>query len=215
MRQFATGVGDGEDFYAPMPGGEIARCLFALACMWQVSLAVLDFSVAFMHTPLPTDDLIFIWPPAHIDTTCGTVWCLRKALNGLRISAKAFGDFLKKVLTELGWTQSKLQPNLYMGPNGMRLSHHIDDALVLGMLDMIGKFVIQLGLYIKVKSWSVINQVEPTEYVGGSYWRTPAGGIVEASLPGYIRSIAAIVGLESCMWCFHTGSYTCGSRQAI
>ena len=75
--------------------------------------------------------------------------------------------------------------------------------------------MIQLGLYINVKSWSVINQAEPTEYVGGSYWRTPAGGIVEGSLPGYIKSLAATVWLESCMGCVHTGSYTCRSRQAI
>merc|ERR1712194_584214 len=117
----------GDEFFAPTPGGEMGRILFALASMWDLALVVLDFSVAFMHTPLTNPE--WIDPPPHVQKPGrANVWKLRKALNGLRVSAKAFGDFLRATLENMGWTRSKLHPNMFIGPKDTKLAltHHID-----------------------------------------------------------------------------------------
>ena len=201
VRQFnpAKGKVGGDEFFAPTPGGEIGRILFALASMWGLGLAVLDFSVAFMHTPLKKPE--WIEPPPHAQRAGSPiVWKLRKALNGLRVSAKAFCDYLFDVLTDMGWKRSRLQPNLFLGPVGSKLAltHHIDDALVMGIVSEIASFVAELGKRIKVKMWKLIAADSITEYVGGAYWRTADGGVLETPLPGYIAGIGSLLGLDRC-----------------
>ena len=201
VRQFNPDKGrvGNDEFFAPTPGGEIGRILFALASMWQLALAVLDFSVAFMHTPLAKPE--WIDPPPHVQKPGRrNVWKLRKALNGLRVSAKAFGDFLREVLENMGWTRSRLQPNLFIGPPGTKLAltHHIDDALVLGLYAEIAAFMTELGKIIKVKVWKLLATDSMTEYVGGAYWRTDKGGVLETPLPGYIAGIGSLLGLDRC-----------------
>ena len=98
-RQFAGASKEGE-YYAPTPGGEVQRIMLATSLMLQLSVAVLDFSAAFMHTPISEET--WVWPPAHVDDTRSTVWRLLKGLNGLRCSGRDFGEYLAEVLEELG-----------------------------------------------------------------------------------------------------------------
>merc|ERR1712194_480566 len=143
----------------------------------------------------------WIDPPPHVQKPGrANVWKLRKALNGLRVSAKAFGDFLRATLENMGGARSKLQPNMFIGPKGTKLAltHHIDDALMLGIPSEIAAFMIELGKIIKVKVRKLLSTDSMTEYVGGAYWRTANGGVLETPLPGYISGIGSLLGLDKC-----------------
>ena len=103
---------------------------------------------------------------------------------------------------------SKLQPNLFVGPPGSRmaLTHHIDDALVLGTAEAIAKFVAELGKHIKIKMWRLLSETEPVDYVGGAHWRTNDGGVLETPLAGYVAGIGALFVLLVARQFLHLGS---------
>ena len=67
-----------------------------LAQLRRWNLAKLDIKGAFMYAPLPQDTLIIVRPPAAWIrmgiVPIGTLWTVRKAVYGLRVSPRAWGQ---------------------------------------------------------------------------------------------------------------------------
>ena len=109
--------------------------LRALQRGWKVRTA--DISVAFLHSKIPSDQHIFVRPPATEDSKHGYAkgkffWTLKRALYGLRQAPKFFQECLAEVLQELHWTRLKSEPQLWVHDQrqGALLLAHVDDLLV-------------------------------------------------------------------------------------
>ena len=81
-----------------------------------------EISVAFMNTPMPEGDLVYVEPPEGLYEQNDTVWCLKRALNGLRDASRLFHEHFAAVLTSrLGFTRSEAQPALFCGSCAQRV----------------------------------------------------------------------------------------------
>eukprot|EP00972_Heterocapsa_arctica_P103959 15321278-Heterocapsa_arctica.AAC.1 len=58
-----------------------------------------DVSTAFLHAPLPGDELILVEPPSNLRRP-GWLWQLKEALYSLRISPRLFQEFTVDVLKD-------------------------------------------------------------------------------------------------------------------
>ena len=67
-----------------------------------------DISVAFMNTPMPEGDPVYVEPSEGLHEHNNTVWCLKRALNGLSDTSRLFHEHFADVLTSrLGFTRSE------------------------------------------------------------------------------------------------------------
>ena len=73
--------------------------------------ATADFSVAFMHSSMTEE--VFVQPPTEANLPQGTVWLLRRALNGLRCAAAAFQAYLRSLLEDAGFRRSMAALSIY------------------------------------------------------------------------------------------------------
>ena len=103
VRQFANSLD--ANFYSPTPGLEGTRVLLAMALLFG------DISVAFMNTPIPEGDPV---PPEGLYEHNDTVWCLKRALNGLRDASRLHEHVAAVLTSRLGFTRSEAQPTLFV-----------------------------------------------------------------------------------------------------
>ena len=61
VRHFANSLDAA--FYSPTPGLEVTRVLMAMALAKDLTILYGDISVAFMNTPMPEGDLVYVEPP--------------------------------------------------------------------------------------------------------------------------------------------------------
>ena len=113
VRQFATSLD--ATFYSPTPGLEVTRVLMAMAVVKDLSILFGDISVAFMNTPMPEGDPVYVEPPEGLYAHYDVAWRLKRALNGLRDASRLFHEHPADVLTSrLGFTRSEAQPTLFV-----------------------------------------------------------------------------------------------------
>ena len=91
VRQFAKSLD--ANIYSPTPGLEVTRVLLAMALSKDLTILFGDISVAFMNTPMPEGDLVYVEPPEGLYEHNDTVWCLKRALNGLRDASRLFHEY--------------------------------------------------------------------------------------------------------------------------
>ena len=64
---------------------------------------------------MPEGDPVYVEPPVDLYENNDTVWCLKRALNGLRDASRLFHEHFADVLTSrLGFTRSEAQPTLFV-----------------------------------------------------------------------------------------------------
>ena len=113
VREFANSLD--ANFYSPTPGLEVTRVLLAMALTKDLTMLFGDISVAFMNTPMPEDDQVYVEPPEGLHEHNNTVLCLKRALNGLRDASRLFHEHFAAVLTSpLGFARSEAQPTLFV-----------------------------------------------------------------------------------------------------
>ena len=64
VRQFANSLD--ANFYSPTPGIEVTRVLSAMALSKDLTILFGDISVAFMNTPMPEGDPVYVEPPGGL-----------------------------------------------------------------------------------------------------------------------------------------------------
>ena len=81
VRQFANSLD--ANFYSPTPGLEVTRVLLAMALSKDLTILFGDISVAFMNTPMPEGDPVYVEPPEGLYEHNDTVWCLKGRISTL------------------------------------------------------------------------------------------------------------------------------------
>ena len=129
VRQFAHSLD--ANFYSPTPGLEVTRVLCAMAMSRGLTILFGDISVAFMNTPMPQGDSVYVEPPEGLYEHSDTAWCLKRALKD---ASRLFHEHFAAVLTSrLGLTRSEAQPTLFVDlARSVSISVHVDDLIKLG-----------------------------------------------------------------------------------
>ena len=117
----------------------------------------------------------------------GTVWRLRRALNGLRCSAAAFQAYLRSLLEDAGLRRSMAAPSIYnREDDSVKMSGHVDDPLVIGPEGPIRILFESLGQHIAVKGLETFDSVRGPKFLGMVYCTIP-GGYMRQLLQGTSR----------------------------
>ncbi len=87
-----------------------------MAAAQNLLLHHIDVVQAFLCADLA--ETVYVRPPPGIDAPPGFVWKLRKSLYGLRQAPRVFNQFLTSIMLRLGFTQSKLDPCLFVRRRG-------------------------------------------------------------------------------------------------
>ena len=82
---------------------------------------------------MPEGDLVYVEPPEGICEHNDTVWCLKRALNGLMDASRLFHEHFPAVLTSrLGFTRSEAQPTLFMDlARNVFIAVRVDDLIMV------------------------------------------------------------------------------------
>lgn len=102
---------DYKEVYARVGKYASARLLMPEAVQHDYDMGQLDVSAAFMHNPL--EEPVFVKPLPRYEQTW-EAWKLRKALNGLKRSGRAWFKHLQRILMELGLTVAHADESLYI-----------------------------------------------------------------------------------------------------
>ena len=117
-----------------------------------------------MHAPL-TQDVYVEPPPEYFDTnfpdhtTKDVVWKLKKAINGLKESPRAWQEHLWKVLEQQGLRRLKSDANVYVHDElDIYLLVYVDDLLFFGDQQKVDKLAQDLQKEVLLK---IIGRLEP------------------------------------------------------
>ena len=96
------------DCYAATPSTTSLKTLLLLGILQGHQTTCLDISTAFINTPLPETEEIYVQPPQewYYDSPT-TLWRLKKAMYGLRTSPKLWQLHLGRVLQQQGYDNAR------------------------------------------------------------------------------------------------------------
>ena len=172
VRQFREGTDP--SVHAGTPGPAAMRILLTLSAIYSLFAATADFSVAFMHTPMTEE--VFVEPQEEANLPLDTVGRLRRALNGLRCAAAAFQAYLESLLEDVGFRRGMTAPSIYnREDDGVKMSVHADDPLVIGPEGLIRILFEWLGQLIAVKGLETFDSVRGLKNLGMVYYTIPGG----------------------------------------
>ena len=79
VRQFANSLD--ANFHSPTLGLEVTRVSLAMALSKDLTILFSDISAAFVNTPMPEGDPVYVEPPEGLYEHNDTVWCLNRAFE--------------------------------------------------------------------------------------------------------------------------------------
>jgi hypothetical protein len=85
--------------------------LFALSVKLKFTITHLDVTTAFLNGYL--DENVYMQVPPNLECKNNCVLKLKRAIYGLKQSARAWNKRVDDCLLELGYVKSKLEPCLY------------------------------------------------------------------------------------------------------
>ena len=100
---------------------------------------------------MPEGDPVYVEPPEGVYHHNDMVWCLKRALNGLRDASRLFYENFAEVLTSrLGSTRSEAQLNLFVDlARTLFIAGHVDDFIMVGSVSswviMLDGFLLSAG----------------------------------------------------------------------
>ena len=132
VRQFANSLD--ANFYSDILWLEVTRVLLAMALSKDLTILLGDIGVAFMNKPMLEGGPVYVDPPEGLYEHNDSVWCLKRALNGLRDASRLFQEHFAAVLTSrLGFTRSEAQPTLFVDlARNVFIAVHVDDLIMVG-----------------------------------------------------------------------------------
>ena len=131
---YTENISDNDLIYASTPLFCILRILLTMALSNNWSVRTGDVSVAFLHAPAATLNIIMRPPPEFYDDNSKHImWKPNKAFCALRSSPKQWQDHIAEVLTGLELTRLKTDLNVYRNRAGTAyIMVYVDDLLFLG-----------------------------------------------------------------------------------
>lgn len=120
------------DTYSPVIRKSTIRLIFAIAAEYGWAVHQLDINAAYLHSKINRD--IYMEQPQGYENGGKNIVCyLLKSIYGLPSSGKDWNEHLRKILIELGFTQSKWDPCVYQGFNVI-IGLYVDDKLIAGLI---------------------------------------------------------------------------------
>ena len=193
VRQFATSLN--ANFCSPSPGLDVTRVLSAVALSKDLTILFGDISVAFMNTPVPERDPVYVEPPEGLYEHNDTVWRLKRALNGLRDASRLFHEHFADVLTSrLAFTRSEAQPTLFVDlARNVFIAVNVDDLIMVGSSSQLYEVVGEMKQYFTMKVTPPLSASSTQTYVGArclrrheAIWELPTTLDVEGMLSGTV-----------------------------
>ena len=146
-----------------------------------------------MHTSKPEE--VFVEPPVEANLPRGTVCRLRRALNGSQCAAAAFQAYLGNLLEDVGFRRGTTAPSICNRvDDGVKMSVHVDDPLVIGPVGPLRVLFDWLGQRIAVEGLETFDSARGLQYLEMVCYTFP-GGYLETIPSGYIEGMASMMGV--------------------
>jgi hypothetical protein len=150
---------DYDEVFAPVARLDTVRLLIALAAHKGWELHHLDVKSAFLNGELHED--VFVHQPAGFikEGSEHKVFRLKKALYGLHQVPRACYAKLDSTLTELGFSKSPSEPDIYTRFKGSQLvvGVYVDDLIVTGGLSNgINEFKAEMASLFKMSNLGLL-----------------------------------------------------------
>ena len=174
-----------EELYAPTASLEVLRSVLALAALGNMDILTLDISVAFMHAPLPEDEVQIVQlPPSCMSLKSERMFMdLRKALNGLRKAPLFWYRELKRTVRDKLGFQETSESTVFRkvdvrGRLICVLLAYVDDLLLCGTLSVLRQVAEQLSKEYKTKLTGelAVESTGSVEFLGRKVFRSTKGG---------------------------------------
>ena len=122
---------------------------------------------AFMNTPVPEGDPVYVELREGLYEHNDTVWCLKRALNGLRDASRLFHEHFAAVLTSrLGFARSEAQPTLFVDlARNVFIAVHVDGLIMVGSSSQLYEVVGEMKQYFTMKVTHPLSASSPQTYV--------------------------------------------------
>ena len=171
VRQFANSLD--ANFYSPTPGLEVTTLLSAMALSRSLTFLSGDIIVAFMNTPTAEGDPVCLEPPEGLYEHIDTVWCLKRALDGLRDASRLSHEHFADVLTRrLGFTRSEAQPTLFVDlVRNVFITVHVDDLIMVGSSSQLCEAIGEMKQYFIMKVTHPLSASSTQAYAAARYLR--------------------------------------------
>ena len=168
------------------------RTLLSKAAIKNYNIRQLDIGNAYLCADVQED--VFCSPPEGRERP-GYVMYLKKALYGLKNSAKAWFDTFSSYLKELGYNRSDYDECLWEYRHGSKMVYiivFVDDCLVIGDDDYIHEFMSKVEKKFKIRDLG-----EAENFLGMEIKRDRINRTLKISQSKYIINMAKKFGLES------------------
>ena len=184
---------EGIDYFetwAPVAQWSTIRTVMILAIKLGWCSAQCDITAAFIHSTLPSNEVIYVHQPRGFNTNPNHVLRLNKTLYGLCQSPRHFFTFLTERLVKQGLQQSLLDPCLFIAPD-LLVIVYVDDLLVYAQTnEIIDKFVLSM----QTEEVALRREGTAEGYLGVDIRRDESS--VHLTQSGLTKRIIAALGLE-------------------
>jgi hypothetical protein len=183
------------DSFSPVASWATVRVFLILSAMAQRVTCTIDFSNAFVQSPLPTEEPVWMHVPRGYRCPSGPDHCLQlqKSLYGHALAPQMWFKYISKYFTKLGLKQSVYDKCLWYGRNIMLVQYVDDMGISAQNQSDIDQFVKELrdeGL--------VLTQEESfSEFLGIKFDEKPDGSI-EMTQRGLITKILQTAKMTDC-----------------
>ena len=144
-----------------------------MALSKDLTILFSDIGVAFMNTPMPEGDPVYVEPPEGLYEHNDMVCCLNRSLNGLRDASRLFHEHFAAVLTSrLGFTRSEAKPMLFVDlACNVFIPVHVNDLIMVGSSSQLCEVVGEMKHHSTMKVTHALSASSTQTYVGARYLR--------------------------------------------
>ena len=164
----------GETF-SPVAAWSSVRVFLIVSAAMNWTTCTIDFSNAFVQSPLPADEPVWMYPPRGFQCANGPDYCLKlnKSLYGHKVAPLLWYKYISQYFTKLGLRQSKYDQCVWYGKNFLLVQYVDDMGISAPDQKTIDEFVSELR-----KEGLVLTQEESfSEFLGIKFERTSDGSL--------------------------------------
>jgi hypothetical protein len=161
-----------DSVYSSVVTRESVRIMFLVAALNDLDILGADVQNAYLHAT--TKERVYVTAGPEFGSNQGRPVLIVRALYGLKSSGARWRDHLATILREIGFTNSKADPDVWMRqsqkPSGFKYWEYVlcyvDDVLVISHEPQI--IVEAIGKHVALKEGSVAS---PTTYLGANVFK--------------------------------------------
>ena len=185
---------DGETF-SPVASWATVRSFLVISAVMKRVTCTIDFSNAFVQSPLPEDEPVWMHTPRGYRSTNGTGRCLqlKKSLYGHAVAPLLWYKYISKYFKKLGLKQSEFDPCLWYKKDLMLVQYVDDMGLSAPNQDVIDQFVTDLR-----KEGLVLTQDESFSEFLGIKFEELKDGSINMTQKGLINKILTAAKMTDC-----------------